>query len=121
MITRQIDFDGNIVKDVCDVKEIMDMNDLLCSLITSEENYKLKKIEVEQNYFEELLNTDWDTINNERKEQGLPKLSNQDMKKAYIMTKMNDQYSNLLDVELEDNMIRRMYDVAMKYSFDILK
>lgn len=121
MITRQIDFDGNVVKDVCDVKEILDMNDLLSSLIKAEENYKLKKIEVEQNYFEELLNIDWDTINDERKERGLPKLSNQDMKKAYIMTKMNDQYDNLLEMELEYNMVRRMYDVAMKYSFDILK
>ena len=53
-----------------------------------------------------ILYTNWDKVNEERKEKGLPKISNQSMKEAYV--KLDDVYCNL--IELKDT-----YEVQEKY------
>ena len=72
-------------------------------------------------YNEHMLMTDWDTINEERKEKGLPKLSNQDMKKAHIKQMMIGDYEGLLYLELEYLRLSKIYDVAMKMGFEMIK
>ncbi|MBP5422997.1 MAG: hypothetical protein J6Y78_11205 [Paludibacteraceae bacterium] len=121
MVSKQIDFDGNIVKDVKDIKEIVDVKDLLYSLIDAEKEYKLKKFYNALDFDEQMLTTDWDTINEERKEKGLPKLSNQDMKKAHIKYMMMVDYDEELYLELEYLRLSKMYDVAMKMGFEMIK
>ena len=103
------------------LKTIDNTKDLVYALAKAENDYKYEKFETEQKYYKKLLNTDWDKINEERKEKGLSKLSNQDMKKAYIMTEMKGDYANLLDSELTYNELRRLYDISMKFSFDIFR
>ena len=97
------------------------MKDLVNKLIEEEFNYKIKKAKNKEKYNKMLLDTNWDELNEERKQQGLPKLSNQSMKEAYIETVLSEDYTNELEKELEYNTLRRFYDVSMKYSFDILR
>ena len=110
----------NIEECEC-VEIIVSMKTLMIETIRAEEEYKRKKFLNEQEYNNQLLNTDWDSINEERKEQGLPKLGNQDMKKAYIQDKMFADYDVELNNELKFNEHKRKFDVAMKYSYDILR
>lgn len=121
MTSRQIDFDGNIIKDEKDITEIVDMKQLLYSLIEAEKQYKLKKFYNALDYDEQMLTTDWDTVNEERKEKGLPKLSNQDMKKAHIKYMMMVDYDEELYLELEYLRLSKMYEVAMKMGFEMIK
>lgn len=101
--------------------EITSMKELVLDLITAESDFRWKKLETEDLFSDKLVKTDWDKLNAERKEQGLPKLSNQDMKKAHILLEMGDDYRDLLLAELKYNKLRRFYDMSMKYSFDILR
>ena len=95
--------------------------DLLHKLAIAEENY-LKEESIYKNEFNELmLNADWDTINSERKEQGLSKLSNQDMKKSYVEKALYIYKSDLILAKLEYNRLLRMYEMMKKYSLDILR
>ena len=43
------------------------------------------------------------------------------MKKAYIQSKMFVDYDEELNREMSYNEYRRKYDVAMKYSYDIIR
>lgn len=52
------------------------------------------------------LFTDWDTVNEDRRAKGLPKISNQSMKDAYI--KQDELYCKL--IELKNN-----YHVEVEY------
>lgn len=121
MTSRQVDFEGNIVNDSKDINEIVDMKSLLYSLISAEGKYKAKKFANDMEYNEHMASIDWDTINAERREEGLPKLSNQDMKKAYIKVKMNENYREELYLEREYDKYRRMYEVAIKIGFEMVK
>ena len=121
MTSKQIDFDGNIIKDAKDVEEIIDVKSLMYSVIRAENRYMVKKFYNEMDYYERMLTTDWDTVNEERKEKGLPKLSNQDMKKAYIKYDMVDEYDEEKYFELEYLRFQRMYDVAMKLKMESSK
>ena len=106
----------------CDcVETVSSMKTLMLETIKAENDYKLKKFQNEQEYNKQLLETDWDKINDERKEQGLPKLSNQDMKKAYIQNKMFVDYDEELNREKNYDEYKRKFDVAMKYSYDIIR
>ena len=95
--------------------------DLLHKLAIAEENY-LKEESIYNNEFNELmLSADWDTVNAERKEQGLSKLSNQDMKKAYVEKALYMYKTDLILAKLEYNRLFRMYEMMKKYSLDILR
>ena len=110
------------VPEQCDcVETISSMKTLMLETIKAENDYKLKKFQNEQEYNKQLLETDWDAVNNKRKEQGLAKISNQDMKKAYIQNKMFPAYDEQLNREMNYNEHKRKYDVAMKYSYDIIR
>lgn len=95
--------------------------ELLHKLAIAEENYYNEKKLYKKEYNEKLLYTDWNAINDERLEQGLHKLSNQDMKKAYIEEKLSEFKSDKILAELEYNRLFRMYEMMKKYSLDILR
>lgn len=95
--------------------------DLLHKLAMAEENYYEEKHNYKAEYNEHLLNTDWNTVNSERVDKGLPKLSNQDMKKAYIEKKISKFKSDAILAELEYNRLLRMYEMMKKYSLDVLR
>ena len=103
------------------IEKIPSMKELVFNLINTEVEYKTQKNNNKNKYNKLLLDTDWDKLNSERKEQGLSKLSNQSMKEAYIETLLSEEYNAEEIMELEYNKLRRLYEVSMKYSFDILR
>lgn len=95
--------------------------DLLQKLALAEENYRNEEKIYTKEYNKHLLNTDWNKVNDERIEKGLSKLSNQDMKKAYIEELLFSFKSDLIMAKLEYNRLLRMYEMMKKYSLDILR
>lgn len=95
--------------------------DLLQKLAIAEENYRNEESTYLYEYNDSLINTNWDEINKERVEKGLPKLSNQDMKKAYIETDLRKMNEDKIIAKLEYNRLLRMYEMMKKYSLDILR
>ena len=109
------------VTDLINEQVIESPMDLLHKLAIAEENYYKEKEIYRQEYNQHLLNTDWDGVNSERVSKGLPKLGNQDMKKAYIEMQMITFKSDRLLAELEYNRLLRMYEMMKKYSLDVLR
>ena len=109
--------------ETCLVKEeiIESPIDLLQKLTIAEERYRNKESTYLSEYNDSLINTNWDEINKERVEEGLPKLSNQDMKKAYIETDLIKMNEDKIIAKLEYNRLLRMYEMMKKYSLDILR
>lgn len=95
--------------------------DLLHKLAIAEEKYRKEDLEYDKEYNKLLLNIDWDKINKDRVEKKLSKLSNQDMKKAYIEDKLELLNHDLVMSKLEYNRLLRMYEMMKKYSLDVLR
>lgn len=95
--------------------------ELLSKLADAEYTYKNFKFFVEQKFNSELISIDWNEINEERKNLELPKLGNQDMKEAFIKDSLREEYSELVSLELKYYNLKRAYDVALKYSIDVLR
>lgn len=104
-----------------EMPEFNNFMELIIALANAESMYKEAKLHYEQNHNNLMLNIDWDGINEDREEQGLPKLGNQDMKNAYIQSKLFYLKRDLICYEEKYNDLKRMYDIALKYSFEILK
>ena len=94
---------------------------LLEKLAIAEENYRNKEKIYANEYNLHLLNTDWGKVNDGRVDEGLSKLSNQDMKKAYIESLLLNYKEDLVIAKLEYNCLLRMYEMMKKYSLDILR
>lgn len=109
--------------ETCLVKEeiIESPIDLLQKLALAEENYRKEDQIYTTEYNKQLLNTDWNKVNNERVEKKLPKLGNQDMKKAYIEASLSQFETDLILAKLEYHRLLRMYEMMKKYSLDILR
>lgn len=121
MSDKQVDFNGNVVEDEVKFDDVVNIKTLMNSLIRAENRYMVKKFYNEMDYYEMMLTEDWDTVNKERVGKGLPKLGNQDMKKAYVKHKMMDEYDEEKYLELEYLRFQRMYDVAMKLKMESIK
>lgn len=80
------------------------------SLKIAESDYKEYKLlnQLEQAQF--LLTADWNQINEERKELGLPKISNDAQRKAYQRDKFKDNNELELQKELKYNNLLREYE-----------
>lgn len=99
----------------------INMMQLLIMVSNAEYEYKTLKLTLEQKFNSELISIDWNEINEERKKLELPKLGNQDMKEAFIKDSLREEYSKLSKLELDYYHIKRTYDVALKYSIDVLR
>lgn len=101
--------------------EISSPIDLLHKLALSEEEYRLSEFNYNDEYNRLLLVTDWDKVNEKRLEKGLSKLSNQDMKKAYIEEQLKIIKREVIIDKLQYNRLLRMYELMKKYSLDVLR
>lgn len=83
---------------------------MLEALNHAEYDYKISKhsLKIEKANF--LLTIDWKQINTEREELGLPKISNEKQRSAYVDTKFSDKEFDLLLKELKYNQIHREYN-----------
>ena len=67
-----------------------------------------QKVEIDKNTL--LLETNWDKLNEERKAQGLQKISNETMRKAYIDSQLVQEKGDLNTLTTEYEVLLRIYD-----------
>ena len=95
--------------------------DLLHKLGEAEEEYRKEEFKYNKQYNTWLLTTDWNELNKERVEDGLPKLSNAAMKEAYIKDRLKLFEEDLVASKLKYYRLYRMYEMMRKYSLDVLR
>ena len=66
-------------------------------------------VEIDKNTL--LLETNWDQVNEERKAQGLTKISNESMRKAYIDSQLVQEKRDLNTLIVEYETLTRIYEV----------
>ena len=81
----------------------------LLSLTEKQEDYLREKQALELSKAELILNTNWDSLNKERKEKGLSKISNESSRNAYISLQLADNISKFNEVKLEYDNAKRYY------------
>ena len=104
-----------------EIEEIEDIPSLLTELLTREQRYRQLKLEYDQEFNRKTVTLNWDLINNERKEEGLPKLGSKEMREAFVKELLRDSELEVINAKIEYNHCYRMYEMAHKYSFEILK
>ena len=67
-----------------------------------------QKVEIDKNTL--LLETNWDKVNEERKAQGLTKISNESMMKAYIDSQLVQEKRDLNTLIVEYEVLLRIYE-----------
>jgi hypothetical protein len=67
-----------------------------------------QKVDIDKNTL--LLETNWDNVNEERKSQGLAKISNESMRKAYIDSQLVQEKRELNTLIVEYETLLRIYD-----------
>lgn len=67
-----------------------------------------QKVEIDKNTL--LLETNWEEVNAQRKEQGLTKITNEPMRKAYIDSQLVQEKRNLNTLIVEYETLLRIYD-----------
>ena len=67
-----------------------------------------QKVEIDKNTL--LLETNWDKLNEERKAQGLQKISNETMRKAYIDSQLVQEKRDLNTLIVEYEVLLRIYE-----------
>ena len=67
-----------------------------------------QKVDIDKNTL--LLETNWDKVNEERKSQGLAKISNETMRKAYIDSQLVQEKRELNTLTVEYETLLRIYD-----------
>ena len=67
-----------------------------------------QKVDIDKNTL--LLETNWDKVNEERKTQGLTKISNESMRKAYIDSQLVQEKRDLNTLIVEYETLLRIYD-----------
>ena len=67
-----------------------------------------QKVDIDKNTL--LLETNWDNVNEERKSQGLQKISNESMRKAYIDSQLVQEKRELNTLIVEYETLLRIYD-----------
>lgn len=91
-----------------------DIENLLQTLTYAEKEYRRQKTELENKTNKLLLNTQWDKINEERKEKGLQKISNDTLRKAYIDEQLIKERKNLDKIENRRKQLLRKYEIDLE-------
>lgn len=81
-------------------------NSLLSSV---EASYKWTKLTNKMTRANTILSIDWKEVNEKRVELGLPKVSNETARKAYIDNILSEDMSKELELELKYNALLREY------------
>lgn len=66
----------------------------------TEHHYRKLKVKYASMKNSKLLSCNWDEINAKRVDEGLPKLTNQTMKDAYIDSLLEDRYEELVEAQV---------------------
>ena len=99
------------LKELKIMKEDKSYKDLVEDYIESCKNYMEYNNLCNERKAHLILDTDWDKINEKRKDKGLSKISNQPMKDAYV--RLDDVYRDLLEM-------RDFYELRKCYNYYLL-
>lgn len=91
-----------------------DIKKILQTLTYAEKEYRRQKTELENKTSKLLLNTEWDKINEERKEKGLQKISNDTLRGAYINEQLIKERKNLNKIKNRRTQLLREYEVELE-------
>lgn len=91
-----------------------DIDNILQTLTYAEKEYRRQKTELENKTNKLLLNTQWDKINEERKEKGLQKISNDTLRKAYIDEQLIEERKKLDKIENRRKQLLRKYEIDLE-------
>ena len=91
-----------------------DIENILQTLTYAEKEYRRQKTELENKTNKLLLTTPWDKINEERKEKGLQKISNDTLRKAYIDEQLIKERKNLDKIENRRKQLLRKYEIDLE-------
>lgn len=91
-----------------------DIKTILQTLTYAEKEYRRQKTELENKTSKLLLNTEWDKINEERKEKGLQKISNDTLRGAYINEQLIKERKNLNKIKNRRTQLLREYEVELE-------
>lgn len=86
------------------------MTTLMTALNLAESKYKMYRFQNQLKQAQFLLTVDWKKINEERVSMGLPKISNESQRSAYIKDKYAVDNEKELSLELKYNQARREYE-----------
>lgn len=101
--------------------EINDIPSLLNELFIAEQEYRQLKLEYKQGFNRKQITLNWDLINEERKAEGLPKLGSKEMREALIKELLKDDEIAYTEARIHYHKLYRMYEMALKYSFEVLR
>ena len=82
----------------------------LYSLTEKQEIYLKEKQALDIEKSKLILNTNWDELNKERKDQGLGKITNESSRKAYISLKLADNIARFNEVKVEYEDAKRYHE-----------
>ena len=102
-------------------ENIKNIPSLLKTLLEKEEDYRSKKLKYEQEFNKKMVTLNWNEITKERVETGLPKISSKEMREAYIGSELEIMEKEFIDATIEYHHTNRLYEMAYKYSFEVLK
>lgn len=91
-----------------------DIENILQTLTYAEKEYRRQKTELENKTNKLLLTTPWDKINEERKEKGLQKISNDTLRKAYIDEQLTKERKKLDKIENRRKQLLRKYEIDLE-------
>lgn len=91
-----------------------DIENILQTLTYAEKEYRRQKTELENKTNKLLLNTQWDKINEERKEKGLQKISNDTLRKAYTDEQLTKERNKLNKIENRKKQLQRQYEIDLE-------
>lgn len=83
---------------------------MITALQEAEIEYRMKKYELKHMKADFLLNVDWKAINSERESIGLPELTNEKGRNAYIDNMFKDDELSLIKKELAYKHLQNLFD-----------
>lgn len=103
------------------IEEVEDIPSLLRTLLSKENEYRQSKLDFDKEFNRKLVTLNWDLINEERKQEGLPKLGSREMREAFIKELLQDEEQRYINAKVDYHHCYRLYEMALKYSFEILR
>lgn len=104
-----------------EIPNVTDVPSLLRELLLREKAYRTAKLYFKQEFNRKLVTLNWDLINEERKQEGLPKLGSKEMREAFVKELLQDEEAEYINARIEYHHCYRMYEMALRYSFEVLR
>ncbi len=113
--------EDNYVEEFELAENVHDIPSLLMELFKKEQEYREAKLEYKKQFNQRIVTFNWDEINKERKEEGMPKLGSKEMREAFVDSLIEEYKEAYIYARVEYHHLYKMYEFALKYSFEVLR